>query len=67
MQAPDPQAVLGLPTETSAFLVLTVDAGAEDRFRDLLADVSPPLSSSTTHPDRRDHSGRRSHREKLDE
>jgi hypothetical protein len=66
MQAPDPQAVLGLPTETSVFLLLTVDGGAEDRFREL-ADVSPPLSSSTTHPDRRDHSGRRSHREKLDE
>jgi putative iron-dependent peroxidase len=40
MRAADPQAVLGLPTETAVFLVLTVDAGAEDRFRDLLADVS---------------------------
>ncbi len=39
MQAADPQAVLSSPIETAMFLVLTVDAGAEDRFRDLLADV----------------------------
>ncbi len=36
----EPQSVLAPPTEAAIFLVVTVDAGAEDEFRDLLADVS---------------------------
>ena len=40
MQAADPQSVLCPPLETAVFLVLTVDAGAEDQLRDLLPDVS---------------------------
>ena len=40
MQAAEPQAVLTPLTEAAIFLVLTVDAGAEDGVRDLLADVS---------------------------
>lgn len=37
---PDPQAILTPLTEAAIFLVLTVDAGAEDGVRDVLADVS---------------------------
>jgi porphyrinogen peroxidase len=37
---PEPQAVLTPLTESAIFLVLTVDPGAEDVVRDLLADVS---------------------------
>jgi putative iron-dependent peroxidase len=37
---PEPQAVLTPITEAAIFLVLTVDAGAEDAVRDLLADLS---------------------------
>ena len=37
---PEPQPVLMPPTEAAIFLVVTVDAGAEDAIRDLLADVS---------------------------
>jgi putative iron-dependent peroxidase len=40
MQAPEPQAVLAPITEAAIFLTLTVDAGGEDRVRDLLSDVS---------------------------
>jgi putative iron-dependent peroxidase len=41
MQRPtEPQAVLGPFSEASIFLVLTVDDGAEDDVRDLLADVA---------------------------
>jgi putative iron-dependent peroxidase len=40
VQAAEPQAVLTPLTEAAIFLVLTVDDGAEDRVRDLLADVS---------------------------
>jgi porphyrinogen peroxidase len=39
-QAADPQAVLGPLTEAAIFLVVTVDAGAEEQLRSLLADVS---------------------------
>jgi len=39
-QASEPQAVLAPLTEAAIFLVLTVDSGAEDMLRDLLADVS---------------------------
>jgi putative iron-dependent peroxidase len=38
--APEPQAVLTPITESAIFLVLTVNRGAEDAIRDLLADVS---------------------------
>jgi putative iron-dependent peroxidase len=37
---PEPQAVLSPTTEAAIFLVLTVDAGAEDALRELLADVN---------------------------
>jgi porphyrinogen peroxidase len=37
---PEPQAVLTPITEAAMFLVLTVDLGAEDALRELLADVS---------------------------
>ncbi len=40
MGTPEPQAVLTPITEAAIFLVLTVDAGAEDEVRDVLADVS---------------------------
>ncbi|MGO9820690.1 MAG: Dyp-type peroxidase [Solirubrobacteraceae bacterium] len=40
MQPAEPQAVLTPLTESAIFLVLTVDAGAEDGVRELLADVS---------------------------
>jgi putative iron-dependent peroxidase len=40
VQAAEPQAVLTALTEAAIFLVLTVDSGAEDEVRDLLADVS---------------------------
>jgi putative iron-dependent peroxidase len=40
VQAAEPQAVLTPLTEAAIFLVLTVDAGAADGVRDLLADVS---------------------------
>ena len=40
MQPAEPQAVLTPLTEAAIFLVLTVDAGAEDGVRELLADVS---------------------------
>jgi porphyrinogen peroxidase len=40
VQAAEPQAVLSPLTEAAVFLVLTVDPDGEDRFRDLLADVS---------------------------
>jgi porphyrinogen peroxidase len=40
MPAPEPQAVLTRLTEAAIFLTLTVEAGAEDVTRDLLADVS---------------------------
>jgi putative iron-dependent peroxidase len=40
LQGPEPQAVLTPLTESAIFLVLTVDPGAEDGVRDLLADVS---------------------------
>ncbi|MBV9425146.1 MAG: Dyp-type peroxidase [Solirubrobacterales bacterium] len=36
----EPQSVLTALTEAAIFLVVTVEAGAEDEFRDLLADVS---------------------------
>jgi putative iron-dependent peroxidase len=39
MQAPEPQAVLTPHTEAAMFLVLTVESGAEEAVRDLLADV----------------------------
>jgi hypothetical protein len=35
MYAAHPQAVLSASIETAVFVMLTVDAGAEDRFRDL--------------------------------
>jgi len=40
VQAPDPQPVLTPITEAAIFLVVTVDAGAEDAARELLADLS---------------------------
>jgi putative iron-dependent peroxidase len=40
MPGPEPQAVLTPHTEAAIFLVLTVDPGAEDRLREVLADVS---------------------------
>ncbi len=40
MQAAEPQAVLTPLTEAAIFLVLTVEAGAEQEIRDALADVS---------------------------
>jgi porphyrinogen peroxidase len=40
VQAPDPQPVLTPITEAAIFLVVTVDAGAEDSIRELLADLS---------------------------
>ncbi len=40
MDAAEPQAVLRPTTEAAIFLVLTVNAGAEDGVRELLADVS---------------------------
>ena len=40
MDAPEPQAVLSPITESAIFLVLTVDPGADDAVRDVLADVS---------------------------
>jgi putative iron-dependent peroxidase len=40
VDTPEPQAVLTPITEASIFLVVTVDAGAEDQLRDVLADVS---------------------------
>ena len=40
MTSPEPQTILRPPTEAAIFLVVTVDAGAEDAVRDLLADVS---------------------------
>ena len=40
MQRAEPQAVLTPLTEAAIFLVLTVDSGAEDETRELLADVS---------------------------
>jgi putative iron-dependent peroxidase len=40
MDPAEPQAILTPLTEAAIFLVLTVDAGAEDGVRDLLADVS---------------------------
>jgi len=40
LHSPEPQAVLTPLTEAAIFLVLTVDQGAEDGVRDLLADVS---------------------------
>ena len=40
MSAPEPQSVLTPLSEAAIFLVLTVDEGAEDAFRDVLADVS---------------------------
>jgi putative iron-dependent peroxidase len=39
MQAGEAQAVLNPPTEAAIFLVLTVDSGAEEELRGLLADV----------------------------
>ena len=44
MRAADPQAVLCPPLETTVFLVLTVDAGAVDRFRDLLTKMVEPAT-----------------------
>jgi putative iron-dependent peroxidase len=38
--APEPQAVLGVPTEAAMFIVVTIDEGAEEMTRELLADVS---------------------------
>jgi putative iron-dependent peroxidase len=38
--APEPQAVLGVPTEAAMFVVVTIDEGAEEMTRELLADVS---------------------------
>ena len=40
MEPAEPQAVITPLTEAAIFLVLTVDAGAEDGLRELLADVS---------------------------
>ena len=40
MEPAEPQAVITPLTEAAIFLVLTVDAGAEDALRELLADVS---------------------------
>jgi putative iron-dependent peroxidase len=40
MPGPEPQAVLTPHTEAAIFLVLTVDPGAEDRLRDVLADAA---------------------------
>ncbi len=40
MQGPDPQPVLTPITAAAIFLVVTVDAGAEDAIRELLADLS---------------------------
>ncbi len=40
MPQPEPQAILTPLTEAAIFLVLTVDAGAEETVRELLADVS---------------------------
>ncbi len=40
MEGSDPQSVLSPLTESAIFLVLTVDAGAEDAVRDVLADAS---------------------------
>jgi porphyrinogen peroxidase len=40
MPGPEPQAVLSPHTEAAIFLVLTVDPGAEDRLREVLADAS---------------------------
>jgi putative iron-dependent peroxidase len=40
VQAPDPQPVLTPITEAAIFLVVTVDVGAEDSIRELLADLS---------------------------
>jgi putative iron-dependent peroxidase len=40
VDSPEPQAVLSPITESAIFLVLTVDAGADDAIRDVLADVS---------------------------
>ena len=40
MEGSDPQSVLSPLTESAIFLVLTVDAGAQDAVRDILADVS---------------------------
>ncbi len=40
MDAPEPQTILTQITEAAIFLVVRVDAGAEDELRDLLADVS---------------------------
>jgi porphyrinogen peroxidase len=38
--APEPQPILAIPSEAAIFLVICVDAGAEDDLRELLADVS---------------------------
>ncbi len=40
MPAAEPQSVLRPPTQAAIFLVLSLDAGAEDAARDVLADVS---------------------------
>jgi porphyrinogen peroxidase len=40
MQATEPQAVLAPITEAAIFLTITVEAGAEDAVRDVLADLS---------------------------
>ena len=40
MDAPEPQAILTPLTEAAIFLVLTVDSGAEETVREVLADVS---------------------------
>jgi putative iron-dependent peroxidase len=40
MPQPEPQAILTPITEAAIFLTVTVQAGAEDRVRDLLSDVS---------------------------
>ena len=45
MNSPEPQPVLTPLTEAAIFLVVTVDAGAEDDVIDLLSDV-PGLSRS---------------------
>jgi putative iron-dependent peroxidase len=37
---PEPQQVLSPPTSASIFLVVTIDAGGEERARDLLADLA---------------------------
>ena len=40
MSATEPQSILAGLTESAIFLVVTVDPGAEDAVRDVLADVS---------------------------